>query len=175
MQCARATVPWTVVDVGSAIEGEDLEWLDPGSPHRFGAARATLANSDAIICVGSPDPVGLTRLLREIPKVQAIAPTAYLRVVLNRVGARRDGRESRALIADLLGFDAMLLPDDSSNVDAAVRRGRAVAEVAGRSPLVAAVDELVADLAGVLGSYDRAGEQPARADRRLLRGSHRRH
>ncbi|HEX5018641.1 MAG TPA: hypothetical protein VFX15_13775 [Actinomycetes bacterium] len=174
MQCARAMVPWTVVDVGSAIEGEDLEWLDPGSPHRFGAARATLANADAVICVGRPDPIGLTRLLREIPKVQAIAPTAYLRVALNRVRARREGRESAALISDVLGLDPVLLPDDPSNVDAAVRRGRAVSEVSSRSPLVAAIDELVADLAGVLGSYDRAGEQPARADRRLLRGSHRR-
>ena len=41
LQCARATVPVTVVDIGFGVEGGDLDWADPGAPGalRRGASR----------------------------------------------------------------------------------------------------------------------------------------
>ncbi len=63
LQCARATVPVTVVDIGFGVEGGDLDWADPGAPARYGAARASLAAADVVVSVGRPDAVGLVRLI----------------------------------------------------------------------------------------------------------------
>ena len=175
LQCSRATAAWTVVDVGSAIEGDDLDWLDPGEPQRFGAARTALSNADVVVCVGRTDPVGLTRLLKETPKAKSIAPTAMLRILLNRTPARGEGREAQALVRDVLGMQAAAVPDDPKNVGGALRRGCPVAEVSSRSPFVLGIDDLADDLRKAIGSYDRSGEPAARSDRRLLRGAHRRH
>ncbi|MFL6287532.1 MAG: CpaE family protein [Actinomycetes bacterium] len=175
LRCARATVPWTIIDIGAGIEGQDLEWVDPDAPQRYAAARRALATADAVVCVGRTDPVGLSRLLREVPKVQSLAPTAALEVVLNRSLARTDLRQARSLVGDLAGLVVQSVPEDIKQVRKAQLIGVPVGELSAGSPLVVAVDRLADHLRELLGSYDRGRERAQRSHRRLLRSTHRRH
>jgi MinD-like ATPase involved in chromosome partitioning or flagellar assembly len=100
LQCARRTVPWTVVDVGFGVEGNDLDWSDPGAPARYGASRTTLAAADVLVCVGRPDPIGLTRLLRGLPQVQDLAPTAQVVVAVNQLRSATETRHVRRLVSE---------------------------------------------------------------------------
>ena len=175
LECARSTVPWTVIDVGSILEGSDLDWVEPGTPPRFGAARTALAHADAVVCVGSPDPVGLTRLLREHWHVSSLAPTASQHWVLNLTRGRAATREARELIRDVAGRVPLEVPEDDKLVSVARAHGSPVAEFAPRSPFVESINVLAVDLASTLGSYDQTRDRTSRSHRRLLRGAHRRH
>ena len=175
LRCARATVPWTIVDIGAAIEGDDSDWVDPDAPQRYAAARMTLATADVVLCVGRTDPVGLTRFLRELPKVQSLAPTAVFELALSRSQTRADSRQGKDLTHDIAGVSPWVLPDDAKPVRRAQLMGVPVGELSGGSPLVAAVDRLADHIRELIGSYDRDRERAEGSHRRLLRGSHRRH
>jgi Flp pilus assembly CpaE family ATPase len=176
LQCARATVSVTVVDVGFGIEGGDLDWADPGAPVRYGAARATLAAADVVVCVGRPDPVGLVRLIRGLPDDRDLAPTAAELVVVNRVRSRAERQRVSQLLVDESGCaDVVVLPDEPRTAASAMASGVTVGEQCPRSALVAGVESLAAQVLRLGGSYDRGREPAARSDRRLLRGPHRRH
>ena len=175
LRCARTTVPWTIIDIGAGIEGQDLDWVDPDAPQRYAAARMALATADSVVCVGRTDPIGLSRLLREVPKVQSLAPTAAIEVVLNRSLTRSDMRQAADLVGDLAGVTPRGIPDDTKQVRKAQRIGVPVGELAVGSPLVVAVDRLADHLRELLGSYDRDRERAQRSHRRLLRSTHRRH
>jgi MinD-like ATPase involved in chromosome partitioning or flagellar assembly len=175
MRCARDTVTWTIVDVGSGIEGDDLDWFDPDVPQRFAAARTALAAADAVVCVGRTDPVGLTRLLREVPKVRSLAPTALLEVALNHSQTRSETRQARDLVSDIAGVVPRSIPDDAKQLHKAQLTGVPLVEMSSGSALVAAVDGLAGYLQDELGSYDQDRERAQGSHRRLLRSSHRRH
>ena len=176
LQCARSTVPWTVVDIGFGIEGSELDWADPGAPARYGAARATLATADVLVCIGRSDPVGLTRLIRGLPEAAELAPTAHLLVVANRVASGAQARLGQQLVVEQIGQPtAVDLPDDIPAVAGAMARGGSVFEHSPRSPFVAGVEDLALQVLRVGGSYDQSHERAARSHRRLLRSPHRRH
>lgn len=176
LQCARRTVPWTVVDVGFGVEGSDLDWADPGSPVRYGAARATLATCDVLVAVGRADPIALTRLIRGIPVVTDLAATAHPLVVINRLTSRAEARRVRDLLRDEASVSVALdLPEDLAGVRGAMAIGSTVFEHRPRSPFVAAVDALAVQILSLGGSYDLSGEPASRSHRRLLRSTHRRH
>lgn len=175
LHTAQALVSWTVLDVGSAVEGSDLEWVEPGTPQRFGAARVALAHADVVVCVARPDPVGLSRLLRELPQVQALAPTAEVLVVLNEAGAHRTGRDARELVQAVSGRAVQQLPGDPKGLSRAVMRGAPVCEVDPDSAFVAGVEALASEVFASFGSYDQTRDRSAGSHRRLLRGAHRRH
>ncbi len=176
LQCARGTVPWTVVDIGFGVEGSDLDWADPGAPARYGAARATLATADVLVCAGRCDPVGLTRLIRGLPEVTELAPTAQVLVVANRVASRAEARQIRQLLVEQTGHTiAVVLADDAPAVGGALAEGGSVAEHSPRSPFVAGIGELAQQVLKVGGSYDQSRERTTRSHRRLLRSPHRRH
>jgi MinD-like ATPase involved in chromosome partitioning or flagellar assembly len=166
---ARSAFPWTVVDAGFGIEGDDLDWVDPAVPQRYGAARAALTDADVVLCVGLADPIGVVRLLRHLPQVRDLAPTADVRVVINR-GA---DRAAVALLKEAGATPLTVLPDDPRSVGEAVARGGAVGELAAGSRFAAAVDALAASL--ISDTYDQPGERAAGTHRRLLRSAHRRH
>ncbi|MCZ3389623.1 MAG: P-loop NTPase [Actinomycetia bacterium] len=176
LQCARSTAPWTVVDIGFGIEGSDLDWSDPGAPARYGAARATLATADVLVCAGRCDPVGLTRLIRGLSEVTELAPTAHVLVVANRVTSGAEARQIRQLLVERTGHStAVALADDPPAVAGAMAKGGSIFEHRPRSPFVAGVDELAEQVLKVGGSYDQSCERVARSHRRLLRSPHRRH
>jgi Flp pilus assembly CpaE family ATPase len=164
-----------VVDVGGVLEGDDLDWADPDRPQRFAAARRVMSAADVVLCVGRTDPVGLSRLLRDVPKVQAQAPTADLQVVLNGGPSSTEHRQARTLVNDVLGITPIELPYDPKYIRRAQARGTLVHDVAPTSAYVSAVDQMAAMLAHRHSSYHRTHDEVARADRGLLRRSHRRH
>lgn len=176
VRCARSTVEWTVVDVGFGVEGDDLDWADPGSPARYGAARSVLAESDVVVCIGRADPVGLVRLVKGFRDVRDLAPTAALLPVVNRVDSRSRGREAGGLVAAELGEPRVhLLPDDPRALASAMARGVTVAEATPRSAYADAIGTLGRQVVAATGSYDDVHARDERARRRLLRRPHRRH
>ena len=176
LACARQTVPLTVVDVGYGLEGDDTRWADPATPQRFGAALSTLATADVLVCVGRSDPVGVVRLVRELPRARDCAPTAVPLVVMNHAGATAARRGVDDVVTEMLDLPVTLhVPDDSRATRSALQHGCAVVEVEPRSPVVQASEELASRVVQLLGSYDRPRAAVPRSHRRLLRGAHRRH
>jgi MinD-like ATPase involved in chromosome partitioning or flagellar assembly len=175
LRCAREAVPWTLLDIGPCVEGDDLGWLDPDVPQRFGAARAALATADVVVCVGRADPVGLTRLLKDVPRIRSLAPTAEVAVVLNRTQTRGMARQGRELVASVLGLTSVTVPEEAPTVLPAQLEGVPVRERSPGSELARTLADLAAGLVGGFTSYDQAHDQAGRAHRRLLRGAHRRH
>ena len=140
LACARQTVPITVVDVGYGLEGDDTRWADPATPQRFGAALSTLATADVLVCVGRSDPVGVVRLVRELPRARDCAPTAVPLVVMNHAGATAARRGVDDVVTEMLDLPVTLhVPDDSGATRSALAHGCAVVEVEPRSPVVAGV------------------------------------
>lgn len=149
---ARATAALTVVDCGFGLEQTAEALFDPSVPVRDGAALATVAAADTVLCVGRTDPVGLVRLLRDLPSLVAAAPTAELVGVLVAPGRDRPGdvAGARRLLAERAGLhDVVVVPDDRAAVAAAHRAGRTLGEVAAGSPARLALRDLAARLAGV--------------------------
>ncbi len=137
---ARMLAPCTVVDVGFCIESDEEISFDSLAPRRNGATLATLEEADEVIVVGAADPVGLTRLIRAIHELRAVAPSANLRVVVNRVRSGSLGSSPADAVGEALsryaGVEAAaLLPYDQSAVDAAMSHGRTLAEAAKSSKL----------------------------------------
>lgn len=162
---ARQVAAVTVVDCGFGLERPVEAQFDPTLPVRDGATLATLAAADVVVCVGRLDPVGLVRLLRDLPTAGEAAPTARCVVVLvgsGRRGARGpDGPAARRLLEERAGAaDVVLVPDDRAAVEAAHWAGRTLAESSPGSPARSALADLAAELAGVA---------PRRGRRRRLR------
>lgn len=176
LRCARTTVAWTVVDVGFGVEGNDLDWVDPGTPVRYGAARTVLAEADVVVCVGRSDPVGVVRLIKGVREVSDLAPTAALLPVVNGVGTRSVGAEVTELVAAELAVPhVQVLPDDPRALRSAMARGVTVAELNPRSAFAEAIDMLGREIVATTGSYDELHARDERPHRRLLRRPHRRH
>jgi Flp pilus assembly CpaE family ATPase len=176
LRCARSTVPWTVVDVGFGIEGNDLEWVDPGTPVRYGAARSVLAEADVVVCVGRSDPVGVVRLVKGVRDVCDLAPTALILPVVNGTRSGTGGAEAAEVVAAELGVPRVLvLPDDPKALRSAMSRGVTVAEAQPRSAFTEAIDVLGRQVVESSGFYDEPRARDARSHRRLLRRPHRRH
>ena len=154
-QVCRETVSVTLVDVGFCLEHDDLAWFEPGTAARNQAAVATLAAADVLVAVGGADPVGLVRYLRDLPSALALAPTAAVECVVNRVPSGRGAADE--LVALLREHGAApgpagrttLVPDDPAPLAASLRSGRTLAEGAPRSGARRAVKVLAERLAGV--------------------------
>jgi MinD-like ATPase involved in chromosome partitioning or flagellar assembly len=68
-----------IVDVGFGIE--ENEWIDE-APQRDGAAREILRRADSVIAVGSPDAVGVSRIIRGLDEIRELCESPVL--ILNR-------------------------------------------------------------------------------------------
>ena len=106
-----------VVDCGFCLEQDEELSYDTAAPRRNGATLAVLARADAIVAVGTGDPVGAARLQAGLGELALLAPSAPITVLLNRVGeGGRRTRAARQLAARLRAavpcLDVRLLPDD---------------------------------------------------------------
>ena len=161
LTASRAMADVVVVDVASSLEEAPV-------PRNI-AARAALAAADRVISVGSGDPVGLARFLRDHPGLLEVA-TGDVTVLVNRVRASALGLAPRDQVTQALARfggirEAVIVPDDRPAFDAAVLAGRTVTDIMPRSPARRAVAELAASLMP-------AREQPPhRRARRLSRVS----
>ncbi|NAZ77027.1 hypothetical protein GTQ99_16585 [Kineococcus sp. T13] len=137
---AAAAFDWVVVDVAGGLD-------DPQDPRgRDAATVVALEAADAVVHVGAADPVGLQRWVRSWALLQEVAPATPALPVVSRVRASAVGSPpARRITSALRRFagveDALLLPEDVA-ADTALLAGRALAEVAARSPLHRAVREL---------------------------------
>ncbi|MGL4173762.1 MAG: AAA family ATPase [Actinomycetota bacterium] len=129
---ARALAAWTVVDTGFCLEQDEELVYDTAAPRRNGATIATLEEADAIVAVGSADPVGLQRLVRGLQELSEITTTKPT-VVVNRVRSSAVGHSPQRRIRDaLLRYadinNPVFIPDDVVALDSAVLAGQTLPE-----------------------------------------------
>lgn len=149
----RACREWaeeTVVDVGAAFLSDEAEF-DLAGPHRHAATSAVLREADLIIAVGSADPLGVSRFVREHAELRNLIGDTPVKVVMNRVRQGPLGIDARGQLRRTLeqfaGIDDVtFLPCDQRAVDAALLHARPISDVAPRSALSAAVRRLVSAL-----------------------------
>lgn len=134
-----------VVDCGFCLEQDEELSYDTAAPRRNGATLAVLARADAIVAVGTGDPVGAARLQAGLAELAQLVPAMPPIVVLNRIGSLgRSARAGRQLgarwRAATPGLQVRLLPEDPGQ----------------EGPLRAAIAEWVHDLP--LGAGDRTAD-----------------
>jgi len=149
---ARRMAQVVVVDCGFSLESDEELSFDMAGPRRNGATLAVLERADAVLVVGSAEPLGLARLARAVLDLSTSVPGCDTRIVVNRV---RDGLgwstdEVGATVARFTGrVPAAYLPDDRAAVDRAWIAGRTLPECAPDSPLRRALERLATDVTGV--------------------------
>lgn len=132
------TPSWQVADMqqGGAGAGQPL--------------RTLIGLADALLIVGSADPIGLVRLLGLLTATQHEAPQARHFLVLNRArGTALGGAESE--ITDMLGQhvdlpETLVLPDDRVAADNAMLRGQPLVTVAPKSKAAQGISRLATSL-----------------------------
>lgn len=153
---ARELAAWTVVDTGFCLEDDEMLSYDTRAPRRNAATLSALAEADAVVVVGTGDPVGLQRLVRALGDLTDAGVGAERRVVVvNRLRASasgpRPGDAVRAALHRYAGVDhAHLVPEDRPACDGALLAGRTLTEHAPGSPARRAVQALAAHLVGAL-------------------------
>jgi len=153
LAAARQLADCTVVDCGFCLESDEEISFDTLAPRRNGATLAVLDAADAVVVVGSGDPIGMQRLIRGLADLRDAEVDATLWIALNKV--RRGvvpGDPSAELSAALEQFagrtPAALLPYDREALDAALAIGRTLGEERPSSPLRKAVQGLAMTLSG---------------------------
>ncbi|MET0640991.1 MAG: chromosome partitioning protein [Jiangellaceae bacterium] len=151
---ARGLAELTVVDCGFCLEQDEELSFDTAAPRRNGATLTTIEQADLVVAVGSADPVGLQRLVRGLSDLREAVPGVDVHVVVNRMRPSVVGpdpeRQVRSALERYAGvLRATLVPEDRAAVDAAMLRGRSLAEVAPKSAAGQAVSRLASELLGV--------------------------
>ena len=146
-QCRR-WVDYTVVDTGFSLEDDEEISSDLFAPRRNGATLAALRQADHVVAVGSADPVGLSRVLRAYVDLVEIVVAPRVSVLMNRVRAGAIGVNPAAQVTQALrrfgGIDsAVLVPNDTASLDAAVLTGRSLRDTAMKSPARVAIGAFV--------------------------------
>ncbi|WP_199423521.1 AAA family ATPase [Actinotalea solisilvae] len=153
---ARDLAAWTVVDTGFCLEDDEMLSYDTRAPRRNAATLSALAEADAVVVVGTGDPVGLQRLVRALGDLTEAGVGAERRVVVvNRLRASasgpRPGDAVRAALHRYAGVDhAHLVPEDRPACDGALLAGRTLTEHAPGSPARRAVQALARHVVGAL-------------------------
>lgn len=151
----RACRTWaedSVVDVSGAFDADEEVTYDLAGPRRHAATTSVLAEADAVIAVVTADPVGISRFLRDHAELRRLTANAPLTILVNKVRPGPLGFDVRGQIRRTLErfagiTDVAFLPLDHRATDASLLHGRPPSEVAPRSPFVAAVRRVAADLA----------------------------
>lgn len=143
-----------VVDVGSGIEAP--EGGRPVAGDRFVAAHTAIERADAIVAVGSADPVGIDRLINGLDVLRRRSEMTPV-VIINRVRRGVLGRDAVGDIREALArharvTDPIFIDDDRAAFDAAVREGRTLADIAPRSKARMALRDLARRITADLGS-----------------------
>lgn len=154
LETARSLCSLTIMDCGFNVELDEEISYDTSAPRRNGATLSALNCADAVVVVGSADPVGLGRLLRAVADLRVQAPDVSPRVVVNRIrpslGWSSDEVAAMIRRTSQLEVEAFL-PDDPAACDRAVVSGQTLRECAPGAKLTKAMDRLAASLTGSLG------------------------
>jgi MinD-like ATPase involved in chromosome partitioning or flagellar assembly len=144
----RKWVDFTVLDTGFSIENDEEISSDLFAPRRNAATITALRDADQVIAVGAADPVGISRFLRaHVDLVETIA-TDSITVVMNKLRSSAIGLNPAGQVTQTLARfggveSAVLIPHDQQGMDAAILSGKILADVAPKSPALAAVRQLV--------------------------------
>lgn len=152
LDAAAATADAVIVDIADRIDPDD-EFADPHYD-RHAATRAVLERADHTLLIAQADPLGIQRLVRLLETERGEALRDGATIVMNKARASAVGADPQTVIdatlSRFLGLGGChYLPDDRTNVDAAVLAGQAITEHAPRSPLSRALGELAAALPGL--------------------------
>ena len=144
----REWVDFTVLDTGFSLENDEEISSDLFAPRRNAATITAIREADQVVAVGSADPVGLSRFLRAHGDLLELAAPEHIIVVMNKVRASAIGLNPSGQVQQTLSrfgsIDApVLVPWDLPATDAAILSGRALAEVAPKSPARIALQQLV--------------------------------
>lgn len=134
-----------VVDCGHGIEPPGIG----SGPSRHQTTVQVLERADEIVVVGRAEPLGLTRLVRALHDLAAVAGGRSPRVLVNM--ARRtlgwSEREVDATVSRLTGITPQMhLPFDQATWDTAALAGRTPRAAAPSSPFVARVEAFASTL-----------------------------
>lgn len=148
-----------VLDTGFCLEEDPA--LDFGPrPGRNHMTLAGLAAADAVLVVGSADPVGLARLARAAVELREQAMQATPYVVVNRMRPTLGWSEQEVTrtLSPYAGPSGLcFLPEDRVAVDRSLVAGRSVVEAAPESPLARALAGLAAALVPTAAPPQRTG------------------
>jgi MinD-like ATPase involved in chromosome partitioning or flagellar assembly len=148
VELCRSWVEFTVIDTGFNLEHDEEISSDLFAPRRNAASITALREADRVVAVGSADPVGLSRFLRaHVDLVETVAEGRVI-VAMNKVRASAIGLNPIGQVAQTLsrfgGIEsAAMIPFDAQALDAAILSGRTLADAAPRSPVRAAIRDLV--------------------------------
>jgi MinD-like ATPase involved in chromosome partitioning or flagellar assembly len=176
---ARRMADVTVVDTGFCLEDDEELSYDTLAPQRNAATLTSLRGADQIVVVASADPTGVSRLVRELPRLAEVLDsplaeliaTGRITVVANRLRPGLlpgDARKGVTLATrQLAGVAASHhIPFDLAAADAAHGRGQLLSEAAPKSSL----REAIAQLTEALWAPLMAGAaSPKRGRRRRIR------
>lgn len=148
LRACRTWVDDVVVDTGYCLEQDEEIGSDLLAPRRHAATLATLREADAVLQVGSADPVGIARLLRARPDALEAAEDARTTVVMNRLRTGAVGLGARGQVARTLARfgaidDPAFIPYDRGSFDTAVLEGSTLQDAAPRSSAALAIGQLV--------------------------------
>jgi MinD-like ATPase involved in chromosome partitioning or flagellar assembly len=153
LETARSLCSLTVLDCGFSVERDEEVSYDISAPRRNGATLTALQSADAVVVVGSADPVGLGRLLRAVADLRVLAPDVRPRVVVNRMRASLgwSGDEVAAMVRRTCQLELeAFLPDDPAACDRAMVQGQTLLECAPGAKLTKALDRLATSVADAL-------------------------
>ncbi|MFJ3956433.1 CpaE family protein [Arthrobacter sp. NPDC090010] len=130
-----------VIDTGFCLEGEEEALYEATAPRRNEAALCALAHADRVYAVADSGPVGVPRLVRSLPRLMEVAPTADWVVLMNKVRKETSGRSPERQLREAwerFGPDIPIrgfLPFNPAIADSALREGTVLAESAPNSEL----------------------------------------
>ncbi len=151
LAAARSWADTTVVDVAASLERDEEIVSDLDGPRRNAATLAALRAADRVVAVCAADPVGVARFLRGHAELRSVVGATPVSVVVNRLRAGTLGIDARGQVRRTLErfagvAEVSFLPLDPRSADAALLSARAVADLAPRSPLAAAVRRFVGEV-----------------------------
>lgn len=140
----------TIVDVAASLDRDEEIVSDLAGERRNAAAIAALQEADLIVAVAGADPVGIGRFVRGYAQLRETVGGTPIAVIANRLRPGALGVDARGQVRRSLDRfagirDVWFVPQDPRSADAALLAARPIAEVARRSPLVAAVRRFVGE------------------------------
>jgi len=148
---ARQSFDAVVVDVAASVERDEEFSFDVAAPRRNALTLLAIERADALVAVGSADPIGLARLVRALQELQALRVGPRPVVVANRLRASAVGDAPQRRVPEALArfagiTDAVLVEEDRASMDKAVLAGRCLLEAAPGSVIRAPLRRLAARL-----------------------------
>ena len=138
-----------VIDAGTLLDTAPIDDPFAARLERDGATISALRASDSTVVVCRPDPIGIVRLIHQLPLIAEHAREADLRVLVNRQSG--SGRKAGSQVAEALLEAGITIPiqtlREDSSVATCVARGALLGEVAATLRLRKSLGRISRDLA----------------------------